>query len=171
MKTLYNIIIVIMIILISYLVTISILQARNKLSIQQNTYYNYAQQVDIIDLTQQQAIEMIKAEFKLKLFNLTVVDNLNGANGKTCIVTRMITIEKMSGWQTLWVLAHEMTHLKYVTKNETWTNFKTWQTLYESNNKVLKQRAEYAIKEYCQNGYLKNTEYDISYYIVKYLTK
>lgn len=65
------------------------------------------------------------------------------------------------------VLAHEMTHIKYGTSNETFTEFKTITTLYESNNilfqKVALNRAKFII-----SGGLAHDERDCGYYLLEY---
>lgn len=63
---------------------------------------------------------------------------------------------------------HELMHIKYCTENETWVSYKTFKTLYESENAELKYIAlNYANK--VLSGYWQGTEYDCGYYILKYL--
>lgn len=64
--------------------------------------------------------------------------------------------------------AHELTHIKYQTSNETFVTFTTFKTLYESDNEHL---------HYCGafygacilSGEFGNTEYDCGWYILDYL--
>lgn len=62
---------------------------------------------------------------------------------------------------------HELTHLKYLTENETWVSYKTFKTLYESGNAELR----YIALNYANNvlrGYWQGTEYDCGYYLLNY---
>lgn len=63
--------------------------------------------------------------------------------------------------------AHELTHLKYWCKNETFVMYKTITTLYESDNHVLKCVALSARKNIL-DGNAKYPEYDCGYYLLQY---
>ena len=65
------------------------------------------------------------------------------------------------------VLAHEIVHIKYGTSDETFTEYTSIITLYESNNilfqKVALNRAKFII-----SGAYQGTEYDCGYYLLEY---
>ena len=67
----------------------------------------------------------------------------------------------------IWVLSHELVHIKYQTANETFTEYTSIITLYESNNilfqKVALNRAKFII-----SGAYQGTEYDCGYYLLEY---
>ena len=66
-----------------------------------------------------------------------------------------------------WVLAHELTHLKYRVGNESWVSFEAFKTLYESGNEVLKNSALYYADKVMSGWY--DGAYNIGYYILEYL--
>ena len=66
-------------------------------------------------------------------------------------------------------LCHEMCHLKFFTRNEIYTQFMTFKTLYESNNAELRQ-VGIRFGVYVLNGSYDH-EYDCSYLITDYLSK
>ena len=63
--------------------------------------------------------------------------------------------------------AHELTHLKYMVADETYTTCKSLILLYESNDYHLKYHALVEIKEILE-GSCKSTEYDCGAYLVEY---
>lgn len=88
--------------------------------------------------------------------------------GKTIILFRSVTINaKLDNENYTLTYAHELTHLKYMCANETFTAYKTFVALYESGNEILKNVAErYACK--VLRGDWQGTPYDIGYYILEY---
>ena len=74
------------------------------------------------------------------------------------------------------VLAHELVHIKYVTKDEQWTTFKTIIILLESESKVLHEVGKYyalsILTMYNSLEYgMYLYEYDVGAYIVEYFNK
>ena len=74
------------------------------------------------------------------------------------------------------VLAHELVHIKYVTKDEQWTTFKTITLLLESESKVLQNVGKYyalsiLTMRYSYEYGLYLYEYDVGAYIVEYFNK
>ena len=63
--------------------------------------------------------------------------------------------------------AHELTHIKHQTADETWTTFYTWKTLIESDNEFL-QNAGFIYESRIMCGGYEGTEYDCGYYIENY---
>lgn len=86
-------------------------------------------------------------------------------------IIRIVTIRKeLQGEAYALSYAHELSHVKYYCQNETYTSYITFVTLYESQNKVLKNVAErYACKVLA--GCYKEKQYDCGYYILKYLNE
>ena len=74
------------------------------------------------------------------------------------------------------VLAHELVHIKYVTKDEQWTTFKTITLLLESESKVLQNVGKYyalsiLTMRYSYEYGVYLYEYDVGAYIVEYFNK
>ena len=81
-----------------------------------------------------------------------------------------ITLDNdLSGWETIYVLTHELCHIKYYTCNETFTEYMTFIELYESDNEIMHNRGEWLAREQVYYKTRWHTEYDCSYYIKKYL--
>lgn len=118
----------------------------------------------------EQAVELVNNHFKI---NYTLkFDSLqsSGLLGKTMPIINVVTIDNnLSGWEVISTLTHELCHIKYYTISETFTEFKTFVELYESNNSILKNRAEWLVYEHCVKQYRKYTDYDCSWYIIDYL--
>lgn len=66
-----------------------------------------------------------------------------------------------------YVLAHELTHLKYRVGNESWVSFKAFTTLYESGDEILQNSALYYADKVMSGWF--GEDYDIGYYILEYL--
>lgn len=63
---------------------------------------------------------------------------------------------------------HELCHIKYMTKNDTFVSYKTFVHLYESNDvDFMLCSIVYANSVLC--GDFKGTDYDCGYYILEYL--
>lgn len=97
-------------------------------------------------------------------------DNLpEKENGISYVLLRMINVKKSLDIKTYAITyAHELTHIKYQTADETFTTFMTFVTLYESGNKELQNMALKEAQGIINGGYA-GTEYDCGYYILKYL--
>lgn len=65
------------------------------------------------------------------------------------------------------VLSHELTHLKYKTSNETFTEYTSLVTLYETNINVFQKAALNKARFIISGGYA-GTEHDCGYYLQKY---
>ena len=92
-----------------------------------------------------------------------------GVGATTNLTFRIITISPRyvnNPHYYTFFLAHELTHLKYYTGNECFTEYKAIITLYESGNEYFKNVA------LCQaNATMLNNlqdEYDCGYYLVEY---
>lgn len=66
----------------------------------------------------------------------------------------------------IFVLAHEMTHIKYGVSNEIFVEYKTITMLYESGNKLFKQVALNRARFIVGGGVTR--EYDCGYYLLQY---
>lgn len=66
----------------------------------------------------------------------------------------------------IYVLAHEMTHIKYKVCNEIFVEYKTIITLYESKDKLLQEIALNRARFIVGGGVA--TEYDCGYYLLEY---
>lgn len=66
-----------------------------------------------------------------------------------------------------YVLAHELTHLKYRVGNESWVSFKAFTILYESENEILQNSALYYADKVMSGWF--GEDYNIGYYILEYL--
>lgn len=120
------------------------------------------------DLSMDEAIQIVD-DFMQIHYTLDIVEKNDEFLGRNLCCTTYIQLTEQSGWDVLWVLTHELVHYKYQTSNETFTDFKTWQLLYESGMPILEDRAKYEAYCQCELGYYKDTKYDVSWYIVKYL--
>lgn len=65
--------------------------------------------------------------------------------------------------------AHELTHVKYQTKDERFTVYKTITTLYESNNEYLQWVAVDYANEFLTKSN-NDKDYDCGYYLLNYFT-
>ena len=89
-------------------------------------------------------------------------------DGLTNIGLRMVVINpNVSPEMYGYVLAHELTHLKYRVGNESWVSFEAFKTLYESGIDELKQSALYYADKVMSGWYCG--DYNIGYYILEYL--
>ena len=90
------------------------------------------------------------------------------ADGMTLIkVGTIIVNPDVSKEMYGYVLAHELTHLKYRVGNESWVSFKAFTTLYESGDEILQNSALYYADKVMSGWY--GGEYNIGYYILEYL--
>lgn len=84
-----------------------------------------------------------------------------------CVFGLVFMETDLSTYNYTIALAHELTHVKYQTVDDTWVNFKTFKVLYESGSEPLKSIAlQFAQRQFdgCYEG-----EYDCAYYIYEYL--
>lgn len=65
------------------------------------------------------------------------------------------------------VLSHEIVHIKYQTSNETFTEYTSIVTLYESGIETFKKIALNKARLIISGTY-ENTQYDCGYYLLKY---
>lgn len=117
--------------------------------------------------------EYIKREVN-KLFNISYKiyykDLPKDTGGKSIIAFRIVMIDNnLPIEQYALALTHELVHLKYFTANERFTSFKTFQTLYESNNDYFMAVA-LAYANHVFSG-KEPYEYDCGGYIEEYLLK
>lgn len=123
-----------------------------------------------LDLERDEAIALIDNLFGIN-YTLKWGDlKKDGLLGTSKVIINVVTLDNtLTGWDILYTLTHELCHIKYYTSNETYTEFRTFVELYESNNDVLKNRAEWLIYEQCVLKTRYGTEYDSSWYIIDYL--
>ena len=144
----------------------------NTLELKPHIYKSFDSSFKKVDysVTMDEAIVIVDNFMKVH-YTLEIVEDNGKFLGRNLCCTTYIQIVEQSGWETLWTLTHELVHYKYQSSNETFTNFKTWQLLYESGVSILVARAKYEAYDQGELGGSKNTEYDISWYIVNYLEK
>ena len=166
--------ILIVLIIIALLLNIYIwffIPNHNKLKLMPHTQATFDNTFKTVyDLSMKDAIKIVD-DFMDVHYSLEIVEDNGKFLGRNLCCTTYIQIVEQSGWETLWTLTHELVHYKYQSSNETFTNFKTWQLLYESGINILVSRAKYEAYCQCTLGYFKNTQYDITWYIVEYLEK
>lgn len=75
--------------------------------------------------------------------------------------------DHISATNYVYVLAHEMVHIKYNTNNETFAEYKTITTLVESGNELFRAVATDRAK-FIVSGGLNGTERDCGYYLKEY---
>lgn len=109
-----------------------------------------------------------------KLYNIShcyeEIDNLEPTTtGTTKLLLRKVYIRKNLSLQSYaTTYAHELTHIKYNTANETYTNYMSLIILYESENIQLQQIALNEMKAIIK-GRESGTVYDCGYYLLNYL--
>lgn len=88
--------------------------------------------------------------------------------GTTDIKNKTITlVDWLPAEYYIVILAHELTHLKYKTENETFTEYKSITWLYETNIRVFQIASLNRAKTIIRGDYA-GTEYDCGYYLLKY---
>lgn len=119
-------------------------------------------------LTKQSAKELIKRLYNTPHFYKE--KELKQA-GRSIIFIRKVEINKnLSLNDYIITYAHELTHIKYVTVNETFVSYKAFKTLYESGNEELRYHSMVYASEVL-SGIWAGTDYDCGYYILKYLAR
>lgn len=132
---------------------------------------------DYYTITNYEEISMCRYDAQIKvdvLFNtkhtLSFVKNFEESDtlGTSNLITRKIKIRndlKIQYFVTTY--AHELAHIKYQTANETYVNYISIITLYESGDEQLRQiamnKAQLII-----DGHYDGTEYDCGYYLIEY---
>ena len=92
--------------------------------------------------------------------------------GYSQIMFRRVVINShLKGEDYVITYTHELVHLKYWCENETYTSFKTFVALYESENVILRNVAERYAYSVITLGEFEGTEYDCGFYILRYLNK
>lgn len=122
------------------------------------------------EITVEKAVELVNEHFNI---NYTLkFENLrqNGMSGNATLILNIVRLDKnLNGWEVLATLTHELCHIKYYTINETFTEYMSFVELYESDNDILKNRANWLIYEHCTLQIYKHTKYDCGWYILEYL--
>lgn len=111
--------------------------------------------------------QLIDNDFKIQYFYK--VENLH-AGGITYFQMRLIKVDTMTTKLKpfyAYVMAHELTHLKYMNGNECWTEFNAWKYLYESDNEFLHNVALWRANDITQSK--SGDAYDCGYWINEYL--
>ena len=91
-----------------------------------------------------------------------------GTNGRTTIFPPIVFVDKdLSNQQLILTYAHELTHIKYQTVNETFVTFMTFKALYESDNETLHGCGLTLAWRVLYGGYAW-TDYDCGIYILEY---
>lgn len=162
----YRLTITILSILLVAVTTFDIFICTNNNFSQQPNVHNYKYiEYNEYYLTQQEAVDLctdLVGDYKI------VFNNEQAYLGCAVIIFGVCYINKhQSGWRMLEVLTHELIHLHYWTRSETFTQFMTFKLLYESENVVLHNKGiEIAVK---QLGGAYSGVYDCSWYINEYL--
>ena len=132
--------------------------------------YQLPEVAQYFEITQEQAIALAKECVGISSFKIVFTDKLaDNVLGNTNIFTRKINIrETLDPFYQLGVIVHEMVHIKYYTANERFTEFKTFQLMYESNNEIVHNVGIWYGQNICDNY---SGEYDCSYFIVDYFQK
>lgn len=119
-------------------------------------------------LTQEEAIERVNNHFKI---NYTLKWRNNGyPAGQALLYVNVVYLQEGMHWiDLIHTLSHELCHIKYYSANETYVEFMAFKELYESGDEYLHFVGEYMIALHCEYRALAKTEYDIGYYILKYL--
>lgn len=95
--------------------------------------------------------------------------DIQGTDGGYVDKKRNITINiNLTNTEYLFALAHEITHIKYNTPNETFVEYTTIVELLESGNTLFEQVAMNKARMII-SGSAMGTEYDCGYYLIKYL--
>ena len=119
-------------------------------------------------LTQEEAIERVNKHLNIK-YTLKWRNNGYPA-GQALLYVNVVYLQEDMHWiDLIYTLSHELCHIKYYSANETYVEFMTFRELYESDDEVLHFVGEYLITYHCEYRALAKTEYDIGYYILKYL--
>lgn len=96
--------------------------------------------------------------------------DLNNKNGHADILNEVVYIdENLTISDFIYAYAHELTHIKYKTTDETFVTYKSIITLYESNNHILECVALSATTEIL-NGCADGSQYDCGYYLIEYFS-
>ena len=119
-------------------------------------------------LTTQEAIEHVNNHFNI---NYTLRWRNNGyPAGQTYLIVNIVYLQEGMDWiDTVWTLAHELCHIKYYSANETYVEYMTFKELYESDDEYLHLVGECMITLHCEFRCNRETQYDVGYYILKYL--
>ena len=90
-------------------------------------------------------------------------------HGETNLLTHKVKInERASDVEKVIAYAHELTHLKYYTVNETFTEYKATIILYESGVPYFRNAALINVNCIVNCGGYTNTEYDCGAYLLEY---
>ena len=118
--------------------------------------------------------DMSKCEIKNKLDDVYDIryeyaeqpylgENIDGIATPNKIIVR----DDLDTEQYIIVLSHELTHLKYNTNNETFTEYTSLVTLYESGENAFKVAALNKARFIVAGGY-KGSDLDCGYYLLNY---
>ena len=93
-----------------------------------------------------------------------------GTTGNAQVFTRVVNIDpNLTVHEYIITYAHELTHVKYQTADETFTAYKTFEVLYESGDEELKYHATKYASAVIAGAY-EYTDYDCGYYMLKYFS-
>lgn len=113
--------------------------------------------------------KLVRKEFNSWCLYFECDDLGEGVNGRACPQINAVFIEKgLDELNYTMVLAHEISHCKFKSINECYTEFKAITTLYESDNEFLHYIGVYWANEIL-SGQKGGWEYDCGYYLDKYL--
>lgn len=122
-----------------------------------------------VTLTKSTAKELIKDIYDTPHFYFEVNIKEEGKISDASPLLRVVRMRKDADLVDFIVgYAHELSHIKYLTKNETFVSYKTFVHLYESGYLELQYIAVDYANEILGGGY-KGTDYDCGYYIMEYL--
>ena len=133
-------------------------------------YDRFHVQVEEIEysLTKKEAKQLVKDLYNTPHIYIETSNINEYSYANSFIMARVVRIKpNLSILDYVFSYAHELTHIKYQTADETYTMFKTFTTLYESGNEELQNIALRYAQNIIEGGYL-DTEYDCGYYILEY---
>ena len=136
-------------------------------------YYEPVKEQD--NITVEQAIDIVNEHFGISYrlrFDDIREQGILGTANFFCGISwfNIVTLDNdLTGWDMLYVLTHELCHIKYYTADETFTEYMTFVELYESENEFMHNRGDWIIREQVYYKRKINTEYDCAYYIIEYL--
>lgn len=178
MKKKTKTLIIVMLIVIVFNITLRIfIDTRPKLAVIENAWdsevYEYLRDSDIkTDKTyaelKGECEDLLDQHFYIYIGKDHRLRN-DTADGYCLMLFRTVVVnENMPKHNYVYTLVHELIHLKYFNRNETWVNFETFKVLYESGNEFFVNSAKRVASVYLKNG-CNEKEYDISGQVIEYL--
>lgn len=124
-----------------------------------------------LNCTQSELITMVDNLFDTPHFVARTGKRMQNLPSSSCLFRIVFIPKDASGEDLVLLYAHELSHIKFFSTSETYVSFKTFQTLYESDNAILRNVAERYAYKVVTLGHEKGTKADCGYYILNYLNK